>query len=51
MEILSEIPPIRVRVIVHLDDGRSLVETLELLEDIEPLEEVVLHIWESVSSE
>jgi hypothetical protein len=48
--MLEETPLITVRVIVHLDNGRSLDETLELPDDIEPPEEVVFHIWEDAST-
>ncbi len=50
IEMLEETPLITVRVIVHLDNGRSLDETLELPDDIEPPEEVVFHIWEDAST-
>lgn len=36
---------ITVRLVIHLEDGRSLHETLELPDDISPNEEIEFHVW------
>lgn len=43
--------PVTVKVIVHLDNGQSLAESLELPEDIQSPEEIELHIWEDIPND